>query len=153
MFLASVDFRIFGCSYKNLLLIKASLITQYIVSTSIISLDSIGQKLWEGSTCQKFETILQNFRLPRRVVSVCKDQRKCVRRATGGLIFLLSPCPSEIVLEDELALDQLTWDCWIPLTLSVEIIGIKCSLIGLLASTSQHISFQSFQSDDMFSGF
>lgn len=42
MLLASVDFRIFGCSYKNLLLIKASLITQYIVSTSIISLDSIG---------------------------------------------------------------------------------------------------------------
>lgn len=41
MLLASVDFRIFGCSYKNLL-IKASLITQYIVSTSIISLDSIG---------------------------------------------------------------------------------------------------------------
>lgn len=42
MLLASVDFRIFGCSFKNLLLIKASLITQYIVSTSIISLDSIG---------------------------------------------------------------------------------------------------------------
>lgn len=42
MLLASVDFRIFGYSYKNRLLVKASLITQYIVSTSIISLDSVG---------------------------------------------------------------------------------------------------------------
>lgn len=87
-------------------------------------------------------------RIPGGVVSLSKNQRKWEKRATGELVCVLSQCPSEVLEKSQHlngSLEGLQEPTSVASGNNWNTVGLSQS--GLLADSSQHVVFQTFQSD------